>query len=94
MRVTVISLVVLAALGTGLALTIVGCGDAAAGKTVIPFEQLPAPLLKVAQDKLPDVTFNEVWRKKNGVYEIRGKNKRGKVREVEVNEKGEVVDVE
>jgi hypothetical protein len=94
MRLKVVTLLAVLALGGGLAAAYVGCGRSEAGRVVMPFDQLPPPLLKVAKDKLPDVTFNEVWRKPNGVYEIRGKNKQGKVREVEVNAKGEIVDVE
>jgi hypothetical protein len=95
MRRRVAALVAVLALGGGLAVAYLGCGgNSEAGRVVVPFDQLPPPLLKVAQDKLPDVKFHEVWRKPNGVYEIRGKNKQGKVREVEVNAKGEVVDVE
>jgi hypothetical protein len=86
--------IVLAALviGGGLAWWYTG-GDMA-GKEFIPFDQLPPQLLKVAQGQLPDVKFSEVWRKKDGVYEIRGKNKQGKVREVEVSPSGQVVDIE
>ena len=94
MRRNVLALVAALALGGGLAVAYFGCADSEAGRVVVPFDQLPPPLLKVAKDKLPDVRFNEVWRKPNGVYEIRGKNRQGKIREVEVNAKGEVVDVE
>jgi hypothetical protein len=94
MRRTVLTLTAVLALGGGLAAAYVGCGGSDAGRVVVPFDQLPPPLLKAAKDKLPDVTFNEAWRKPNGVYEIRGKNKQGKIREVEVNAKGEVVDIE
>ena len=94
MRRNVIVLVAALAFGGGLAVAYFGCGGSEAGRVVVPFDQLPPPLLKAAKDKLPDVNFTEVWRKPNGVYEIRGKNKQGKVREVEVNAKGEVVDVE
>lgn len=94
MRRTVLSLAAALALCGGLAVAYVGCVNGEAGRVVVPFDQLPPPLLKVAKDKLPDVTFHEVWRKPNGVYEIRGKNKQGKIREVEVGPDGRIVDVE
>jgi hypothetical protein len=73
-----------------------GCGKAAAPKTksVIPMEQVPAVVLKAAQKKEPEVTFNKVIHAPDGIYEVQGKTKAGKIVEVEVNEKGEVTKVE
>jgi hypothetical protein len=74
----------------------VGCGhgESNVGKKVVPMDQVPEVVLKAAREKLTDVKFDEVWQKPNGDYEVRDKNKQGKVREVEVNPKGEVVAVE
>ena len=73
-----------------------GCGGEkrATGKVPVPFDQVPEAVLKAAKEKLPDVQFNKAMRKPDGVYEIQGKNKQGKVREVEVSPSGEVVGVE
>jgi hypothetical protein len=73
-----------------------GCGKADAPKTksVIPMEQVPAVVMKAAQKKEPEVTFNKVIHAPDGIYEVQGKTKAGKILEVEVNEKGEVTKVE
>ena len=61
---------------------------------LIPMDQLPAGYLDIAKQKLPQVKFDKVWRLANGNYEIRGKDAKGKVREVELNAQGEVVEVD
>jgi hypothetical protein len=73
-----------------------GCGkpDAPKTKSVIPMEQVPPAVLKAAQKKEPEVTFNKVIHAPDGIYEVQGKTKAGKILEVEVNEKGEVTKVE
>jgi hypothetical protein len=71
-----------------------GKGDASKTKAVIPMEQVPAVVMKAAQKKEPEVTFNKVIRAPDGIYEVQGKTKAGKILEVEVNEKGEVTKVE
>ena len=56
-----------------------------------------AELVKVAQEKLPNVKFESVRKikvKGEDVYEIRGKQPNGKVREVEVSDAGQVLEVE
>jgi len=60
----------------------------------IPLDQVPAPLVKTAKEKLPEVTFDHARRLPNGNYEIRGKAKNGKVREVELTAASEVVEIE
>jgi hypothetical protein len=61
---------------------------------VVSLDQLPAGYLDIAKKELPQVKFDTVWRLKNGNYEIRGKDARGKAREVELNAKGTVVEVD
>jgi hypothetical protein len=83
------ALVLLFALGCG--------GEQPKSDEVVPLDQVPANLLEVARKQLPDYTFDTVYKiKVNGkdAYEIRGKNKQGKVREVEVSSTGEVLAVE
>lgn len=71
-----------------------GKGDAPKTKSVVPMEQVPAVVLKAAQKKEPEVTFSKVIKAPDGIYEVQGKTKAGKILEVEVNEKGEVTKVE
>jgi hypothetical protein len=61
---------------------------------VVPLDQLPAGFLDTARKELSQVKFETVWRLKNGNYEIRGKDAKGKVREVELDAKGSVVEVD
>jgi hypothetical protein len=60
----------------------------------IGIDQVPPNLLEIAKEKLPDVTFDQAVKKSNGVLEVRGKDKTGKVRDVEFSPKGEVVEIE
>jgi hypothetical protein len=53
--------------------------------------------METARKTLPGYTFDTVYKMKvNGkdAYEVRGKDKRGKVREVEVSADGEVLEIE
>ena len=71
----------------------VGCG-AASQNQAISIDEVPKNLLEIAKEKLPDVTFDQAVRKSNGVLEVRGKDKKGKVRDVEFSKTGEVVEIE
>jgi len=51
-------------------------------------------LILAAQAKVPGMLFTEAFLKKDGTYEIRGKTKTGKVREVEVKGNDTFVDLE
>jgi hypothetical protein len=84
---TVIAAVVLA--------LVVGCGGSAAqNREEIPLSDVPENVMTVAKEKLPDVTFDKAWRKKNGEYEVSGKNKKGKVREIDITPDGKVTEIE
>jgi hypothetical protein len=64
---------------------------------IVPIERVPANVMDVARKQLPGFTFDTVYRMKiegKDAYEIRGKDKRGKVREVEVSADGIVIAVE
>ena len=64
---------------------------------IVPIEQVPANVLEVARKQLPGYKFDTAYKMKidgKDAYEIRGKDKRGKVREVEVSATGEVLAVE
>jgi hypothetical protein len=71
-----------------------GCGDAGAKAEIVPIEQVPPELVKIAKEKLPNIAFDHARKLGNGNYEIRGKAKNGKVREVEVTPAGDVVEIE
>ncbi len=73
-----------------------GCGQTSekSRKEIVRLEDVPPAVVKAARDKLPGVQFDSALRMPNGVYEIRGKGKNGKIQEVEVSESGEVLAVE
>jgi len=50
--------------------------------------------MQVAREKLPGVTIETAWQLSNGMYEVRGKAKNGKVREIDINPDGTVVEIE
>ena len=73
----------------------IGCGSIGEGpKVQVKMEEVPPAALKTAQDKLPGMVFTEAFLKKDGTYEVRGKTKTGKVREVEVKADGTFVELE
>ena len=82
----------LAATGVGLGLT--GCSEALGSKTVIELKDVPPDIMAVAKKNLPDVTFDTAWKKANGNYEVRGKTKNGKVREIDIRPDGSVEEIE
>lgn len=71
----------------------VGCGGVGK-KEAVALDQVPDNVMKVASEKLPDVKFDRAVRKPNGEYEIIGKNKDGKVREIDITPTGEVTEIE
>ena len=74
---------------------LIGCGSIGEGpKVQVKMEEVPPAALKTAQEKLPGMLFTEAFLKKDGTYEIRGKTKTGKVREVEVKADGTFVELE
>jgi hypothetical protein len=76
-----------------------GCGEGGPPMSdeVVPTDQVPPVVLEAARKQLPGLTFDTVYKMKVGgkdAYEVRGKDKKGKVREVEVSPTGEVLAVE
>jgi hypothetical protein len=87
MSVKVLSLLVVAA----------GCGKTIPPDEVVPLDKVPPAIMKKAKDTLPGYTITAVYRKiENGkdVYELRGKNREGRTREVEITPEGEIAAVE
>ena len=73
----------------------VGCGEATkAPPKTMRLSDVPAAFMETARKELPGVDFDEVWVKKDGTLEIRGKAKNGKVREVEIRPDGTVEEIE
>ena len=75
------------------ALALAGCGEKKAQKTPMELKDVPPEIMKVAKEKLPGVTFDSAWREPNGSYEVRGKDKSGKVREIDIKPDGTVEEV-
>jgi hypothetical protein len=71
----------------------IGCGQPAVTqiKANVPIDQVPAVVLKTAHAKDPTVRFNDAIKRADGIYEVQGKNGKGKLIRVEVKESGEFV---
>ena len=81
----------------GLTLLVCGCGEAAKEAVTVPLDQVPAPVMQEAKKALPDIKFTMARKfTLNGedVYEVRGKDKRGKIREAEVAASGKLIEIE
>jgi len=74
-----------------------GCGDEVEHLEPVALDKLPAGSLEAAAKALPDVKFDRARKAKyNGkdAYEVIGKDRRGKSREVEISTEGKLLDVE
>ena len=59
----------------------------------MPISEVPAKDLEIAQEKFPDVKFDTALKLDSGAIELRGKNKVGKIHEVEFTAAGDIVEV-
>ena len=79
-------------------LLVAGCGKPVKQDKPIAMDQVPEPAMKAAlaaaKQKFPDVKFHSATLRPNGVYEITGRSKTGKLHDVEVTALGEVMEVE
>ncbi len=77
-------------------MALAGCGAAQSPAATVPvkFEDLPPAFVATAKKELPGVRFDSAFRKPNGTLEIRGREKNGKVREVEIRPDGTVEEIE
>jgi hypothetical protein len=70
-----------------------GCNSEGKSQAVA-LNDVPEPAMKAAKEKLPDVKFERALKKPNGEFEVIGKDKSGKTREVDVKPDGTVTEVE
>ncbi|MGP0062201.1 MAG: hypothetical protein ACLQGP_01195 [Isosphaeraceae bacterium] len=64
---------------------------------LVPIDQVPPKVLETARKQLPEINFDTVYKmtfEGKEAYEVRGKDKRGKMREVEVAADGTLIAVE
>lgn len=73
---------------------IAGCGEGPPSGENVPLNLVPEPVMKVAKDKLPGVSFEQAWKTPGGNFEVRGKAKNGKVRDIQVKPNGDIVEVD
>lgn len=76
------------------AVLLIGCGEGTPSGETVTLDKVPEPVMKVAKDKLPGVKFEQAWKTPGGNYEVRGKGKDGKVRDIQVKPDGDVVEVD
>jgi hypothetical protein len=80
-----------------LLLLVCGCGESGERVEPVPLDKLPPGSMEAAAKAVPGVQFDRARKTKlNGqdVYEIIGKDKRGKTREVGVSPEGKVMEIE
>ncbi len=80
-----------------LSLIALGCGGRPQSDQLVPIETVPPVAMEAARKELPGIKFDTVYKMKvdgKDAFEIRGKDSRGKVREVEVSTTGEILEIE
>ncbi len=83
--------------GTLLMVAFLGCENEPKSDDIVPIEQVSPKVMEAARKELPGLTFDTAYKMKidgKDAFEVRGKDKRGKVREVEVSAAGEVLGIE
>lgn len=82
-----------------LALTAIACKYEDPDEKVepVPLEQVPAKIMEIVRAKFPDVEYESAYkgmiRGKEG-FEVRGKTKSGKIREIEIAADGTIIATE
>lgn len=72
----------------------VGCSEREPSGANVSLDKVPEPVMNVAKKKLPGVSFEQAWKTPSGNYEVRGRSKNGKVRDIQVTPDGKVVEVD
>jgi hypothetical protein len=78
-------------------LAVAGCGSPLKPDESVPLDRVPEPVMKAAREALPGFKFDAAYKIKfdgQDAYEIRGKNKQGQIREVELSTTGNVLLIE
>jgi hypothetical protein len=77
---------------------VTGCGEERPrADPIVPIEEVPALVVEAAGKALPGYIFDTIYKMKvdgKDAYELKGKNKQGKIREVEISATGEVLAIE
>ena len=74
-----------------------GCSEALEETEMVPIENVPESVMKVAEENLPEVNFDTAWIEKEGgetFYEVRGKTADGKTRDIKVSPEGKVMEID
>jgi hypothetical protein len=75
-----------------------GCGEGIQRPLAVPLDQVPPSVMEVARQNSPPGVKLDSARKftlhGEEVYEVRGKDRRGKIREVEVSAAGKLLEIE
>lgn len=80
-----------------------GCGEREEGekfsRRTITVKEVPAAVMEASTKELPGINFTEAWKNVDAdgslhSYEIRGRNAKGKVREVRVAADGKILEIE
>lgn len=89
------------AIALALALAPAACGPAVPPppkEESVPLDKIPPEVMKVAQDRLKGIEFEQAWKLKDDsggdAYEIRGRDENGKTREVKVSAAGKILEEE
>lgn len=80
-----------------LAVLAIGCDKQIENPDPIALDKIPAEVTAIARKELPGVDFEKAWTGKadaETAYEIRGRSKDGKVREVKISASGKVLEKE
>ena len=83
--------------GVLLLACVVGCENEPKSDDIVQIEQVPPNVMEAARKQLPGYKLDTAYKMKidgKDAYEVRGKDKKGKVREVEVSATGEVLAIE
>jgi hypothetical protein len=82
---------------TALLAAACGCGESAERPEPVALDKVPPAAMAAATKALPGIKFEraqKIWVNGQEAYEIRGKEKGGKIREAEVTAAGELIEVE
>lgn len=74
-----------------------GCTEALEETEMVPLENVPEAVMKIAEEKLPGVEFDTAWIEREGAetfYEVRGKSADGKTRDIKVSPEGRVMEID